>query len=80
MKIIKHKNWKRREREVNIAEAIEGSIDYAGYIGGVAEMAHHKIVNVSQILGKLVQNLYERKLLTDNEVKDMLSWEYDLED
>lgn len=67
MKIIQYKDWLGRECEVSISDAIEGSIDDAGY-SGVAEMAHSKIISASQILGKLVQALYERKLLTDNEV------------
>ena len=62
-----------------IATAIEGSVDDAGYSGGIAEIAHSKIVNASKILGKLVQSLHDRKLLTDDEVKDMLNWEYDVE-
>lgn len=79
MKIIQHKNWAGRECEVCIATAIEGSVDDAGYSGGIAEIAHSKIVNASKILGKLVQSLHDRKLLTDDEVKDMLNWEYDVE-
>lgn len=80
MKIIQHKNWTGRECEVSISDAIEGSVDDAGYSGGIAEMAHSKIVSASKIIGKLVQSLYERKLLTDDEVKDMLSWKYDVEE
>ena len=80
MKIIQHKNWTGRECEVSISDAIEDSIDDASYSGGIAEMAHSKIVNVSKIIGKLVQCLHERKLLTDDNVKDMLSWKYTVED
>jgi hypothetical protein len=79
MKIIQHKNWSGRQREVSISDAIEGSIDDVGY-NGVSEMAHSKIVNASQILGKLIQNLHESKLLTDDEIKDMLNWKYTVEE
>lgn len=80
MKIIQHKNWTGRECEVSISDAIEGSVDDDGYSGGIAEMAHSKIVSTSKIIGKLVQSLYEHNLLTDDEVKDMLSWKYDVEE
>jgi hypothetical protein len=80
MKIIQHNNWAGREREVSISDAIEGSIDDSVESCGVAEDANHKADNCAKILGMLVQNLHERKLLTDDEIKDMLNWRYTVEE
>lgn len=80
MKIIQHKNWVGIERKVSISDAIEGSIDDSIENNGVAEDASRKADNCGKILGKLVQALYERKLLTDDEIKDMLNWRYTVEE
>ena len=80
MKIIEYSNWTGRQQEVDIADAIEGSIDDTIEHNGIAETADRKANNCGKMLAKIVQCLHERKLLTDDNVKDMLSWKYTVED
>lgn len=80
MKIIQHKNWHERECQVDVSEAIEGTISDAADDCGIAEMGNEKANKGAEILGKLVQALHRRNLLTDSEVVDMLGWRYTVED
>lgn len=80
MKIIQNMNWRGRECEVCLVTAIEGTINDAGSDCDIAEMGNEKANKAAEILGKLIQALHKRNLLTDDEVVDMLSWRYTIKE
>lgn len=80
MKIIQNISWHGKECEVCIFTAIEGTISDAADECGIAEMGNEKANKAAEILGKLIQALHRRNLLTDSEVADMIGWRYTVEE
>jgi len=65
--------------DVSIADAIEGSID-SSYNGGRIEDIESRLNDLTRLVGKLVEALYDNHKLTDEQLKSMLSWEYKTEE
>lgn len=72
MKIIHHYG----KQEVSIADAIEGSVD--GYSEDQITLAGQRIDYMARVLGRIVEVLYEDGKLSDQDIRNMLSYKYDI--
>ena len=67
-------SW-RKGAPVSIATAVEDRID-DDYDSGVAEHGLSTARNAARSIGDLVQALYEKGILTDEDLKDFVSGSY----
>ena len=70
--------WSRGRRAITTAETAEALIENDG---GVAERAQSTAENTARALGRLVETLHEKGLLTTDEVQQVLDlWAYEVAD
>lgn len=71
---FKH-SWRNRGDTISIAAAVEARID-DDYGSGVAEHGLSTAQNAGRAIGLIVQRLHERGLLSDDDLKDFVSFNY----
>ena len=77
MKIIESNH--SQSRKVSIAKAIEDTID-TSMSDGQIERVQDKVQEGAELIGKLVQALYENGHLTNAQIADMINYRYTIEE
>lgn len=77
MKVIIKDIINKKAREISIADAIDASIVMNDYDGELENIKHH-IATAATNIGKIVEILYNRQLLTSEELNSMLSYRFNL--
>ena len=69
---FKHKDYMGNEIESDITEFIQEKTSGADYDRGSLEVAQAAATNVGIVVSNLANILYEKKLLTDSEIEDLV--------
>ena len=75
---VHHKNMSEYSaKEVSIENAIQNSInDAVGYYSGISKTLEEKTNKQSEMLGKLIELLVKKGLMTADELDTFLSYNY----
>ena len=76
---IKYSTWSGKIVDVSIADAVEGSVTSGDYSGHIENIEGH-LSDVTKLVGKLVEALHTNRKLTDEQLKSMISWKYQIEE
>lgn len=71
---FKH-SWRNAGKTISLAAAVEARID-DDFGSGVAENGLATAQNAGRAIGLIVQRLHERGLLSDDDLKDFVSYSY----
>lgn len=76
---VHHKNMSEYSaKEVSIENAIQNSInDAVGYYSGISKTLEEKTNKQSEMLGKLIELLVKKGLMTADELDQFLSYNYE---